>query len=69
MFNHIVYISNQILLAVKKDGVTWETMERAGKLLWRLFNVIQAYNAKQRDVTLQSILDIVWEFKSIFGGI
>lgn len=68
MFNHIVYVSNQILLMTKREGISLVTMEKAGKLLFRLFNVVQAYNAKRRDVTLQGILDVVWEFHSTFTG-
>lgn len=68
MFNHIVYVSNRILLLLKKDGLDKETLERAGKYIWRLLRVVQAYNHKKRDVTIKEILDIVEEFKVIFVG-
>lgn len=68
MFNHIVYVSNQILMLAKKDGITKESLERMGKYLWRLFNVVMAYNSKRRDVTLNEIVSIVTDFKSVFTG-
>lgn len=68
MFNHIVYISNRILMLAKKQGINEESLEEIGKYLWRLFNVIQAYNSKRRDITIKEIADIVLEFKSVFSG-
>jgi len=68
MFNHISYVSNQILLMMKREGVTGDVLEKSGKLLWRLFNVMLAYNAKRRDVTLEAIANIVLEFRSVFNG-
>lgn len=68
MFNHIVFVSNRILLLAKQDGVTSNSLETMGKYLWRLFNVVQAYNHKRRDVTLEEIVDIVLDFKNVFTG-
>lgn len=67
MFNHVVYVSNQILMLVKKQGINKESLVDAGKYLWRLFNILQAYNAKRRDITLNEIVGIVSEFRSVFG--
>jgi hypothetical protein len=68
MFNHIVYVSNQVLMLAKKQGITKESLVGMGKYLWRLFNVVQAYNAKRPDVTLSEIVGIVNEFRSVFGA-
>jgi hypothetical protein len=68
MFNHVVYVSNQSMMLLKKQGANWTTAEKIGKLFWRLFNVIQAYNSKRRSLTLGEILRIVSEFEAIFGG-
>lgn len=67
MFNHVVYVSNRIFMLAKKQGINKESLVDAGKYLWRLFNVLQAYNAKRRDVTLNEIVGIVSEFRSVFG--
>lgn len=67
MFNHIVYVSNRILMLAKTQGINRESLEVMGKYLWRLFNVVQAYNAKKRDVTLGEIVDIVNEFRGVFS--
>lgn len=68
MFNHVVYVANRILMSAKTSGLSGETLEQAGKLLWRLFNVMQAYNAKRRDVTLDSIVQVVSDFHKVFTG-
>ncbi len=67
MFQHVVYVSNRVLMILKQDGIGWDSATEAGKYIWRLFRVMQAYNHKKRDVTLGEIMDIVKEFKSIFG--
>lgn len=68
MFNHITYVSNRIFMMAKKDGVDKESLTQMGKYLWRLFNVLQAYNAKKREPSLSQITNIVLEFKSVFTG-
>ena len=68
MFNHVTFVANRILIMLRDDGVTKETRETAGKYLWRLFRVFQAYNHKRRDVTFSEIIDTVTEFKSVFTG-
>ena len=68
MFNHISYVSNRIFMIAKKEGVNKDTLTKMGKYLWRLFRVMQAYNHKKRDASLQDALNIVLEFKSVFGG-
>jgi hypothetical protein len=68
LFQHIAYVSNQILLKVKTEGLTSETKVFAGKLLWRLFNVVQAYNAKRREASLEDLLQIVGDFRKVFVG-
>lgn len=68
MFNHVTFVTNRILMLAKKDGVNKETLEDMGKYLWRLFNVMLAYNNKQKDVTLDSVISIVSEFRAVFAG-
>jgi len=68
MFNHVSYVANRCLMELKKEGASKETLVECGKHLWRLFNVIQAYNSKKRDVTLNELLSIVTDFKSVFVG-
>lgn len=68
MFQHVTYVANRSLMILKKDGVGWDSSSRIGKYLWRLVRVTQAYNHKNRDVTLDEIVNIVTEFKSVFTG-
>lgn len=68
MFNHVIYVTNQVLLLAKREGVGKESLTRMGKYIWRLIRVIQAYNAKRRDVTLEEIVGIVTDFKAVFVG-
>lgn len=68
MFNHVTYITNRILIIAKKDGISKDTLTQMGKYLWRLLRVTQAYNHKKRDVSLNEILNIALEFKSVFTG-
>lgn len=68
MFNHISYVTNRILMLLKKEGIGKANLVKMGKYLWRLLRVTQAYNHKRRDVTLQEIVNIVLDFKSVFGG-
>lgn len=42
----MVFVFNQVLQRVRKSGWSPETAEKAGKLLWRLYNVYLAYKAK-----------------------
>lgn len=68
MFNHVAYVSNRVFMIAKKEGVHRDTLVEMGKYLWRLFNVVQAYNSKKRDSSLQDALNVVLDFKSVFGG-
>ncbi len=67
-FQHVTYVANKSLAILKNEGLSWESSEKIGKYLWRLVRVMQAYNAKNREVTLDNILDVVLEFKSVFTG-
>jgi hypothetical protein len=67
MFNHVIYVSNRILMLSKKEGISKETGIKMGKYLWRLFRVFQAYSEKKREVTLDRIVGVVKEFKVAFG--
>lgn len=68
MYQHVKYVSNQVLLQVKRHGFEKEAMVKCGKLLWRLFVVFQAYNAKKRDLTLKEVVNIVQQFRKIVTG-
>lgn len=68
MFNHITYVSNRILMLAKTEGVSSDTLTVMGKYVWRLFRVMQAYNEKKREPSLEQLADIVLEFKSVFTG-
>jgi len=68
LFNHIVYVSNQSLMIAKKEGIDNESLEKIGKMLWRLFMVVQAYNAKRRNASLEEVIRIVGDFRSVFSG-
>jgi len=68
MFNHVSLVANRCLFILKKEGTDKESLVSCGKYLWRLFMVAQAYNHKKRDVTLNEVINIVKEFKAVFGG-
>lgn len=68
LFNHIVYVSNQSLMIAKKEGIDNESLEKIGKMLWRLFMVVQAYNAKRRNASLEEVTRIIGDFRSVFSG-
>jgi hypothetical protein len=68
MFQHVTYVANRSLAILRDEGISWESSEKISKYMWRLFRVTQAYNAKNRDVTLDEIISIVTEFKSVFTG-
>jgi hypothetical protein len=55
-------------MILKNDGANKESLVACGKYLWRLFRVAQAYNHKKRDITLSEIVNIVQEFKVVFGA-
>lgn len=68
LFNHVSYVANRCLMILKKEGASKDTLVRCGKYLWRLFNVTQTYSHKRRDVTLSELVNIVEDFKSVFGA-
>jgi len=68
LYQHIKYVTNQSLVMLKERGANKAVMIEIGKLGWRLFRVIQAYNAKQKNLTLNGVLAIVKQFKAIVSG-
>ena len=68
MYQHVKYVTNQVLLQIKRHGFEKEAMVKCGKLLWRLFRVFQAYSSKQRDLTLKEVVNIVKQFRKIVAG-
>lgn len=69
LFNHITYVTNQCLMLAKKEGVDGDSLTKMGKMLWRLYNVVRAYNAKRQAVSLEQVLNIIEEFKGVFSGV
>jgi hypothetical protein len=45
---HLKFVFNQILQRIRETGYSAETAEKAGKMLWRLYNVYMAFRAKGR---------------------
>lgn len=68
LFNHITYVSNQCFIMMKKEGVKKDSLVKMGKLLWRLGNVLSAYNAKKREPSIEQALSIISDMKAIFTG-
>lgn len=68
MFQHVTYVSNRSFAILRNEGLSKESSEKIGKYLWRLFRVTQAYNHKNRDITLEEILNIITDFESVFTG-
>jgi len=68
LFNHITYVSNQSLLLLKREGADKDTFVKIGKLTLRLALVLQAYNAKKREPSIEQALDIIADMRSIFTG-
>jgi hypothetical protein len=68
LFNHIVYVENQTLLMLKREGLDRETLVKIGKLHWRLANVLAAYNAKKREPSIEQAVAILTDMKAIFTG-
>jgi hypothetical protein len=68
MFNHISYVANRCIIIAAREGIGTEELTRMGKYLWRLFNVLQAYNKKKESMSLRNVIGVVEEFKAVFGG-
>lgn len=66
LFNHISFVVNRSLILLRDDGLTEQTKIQIGKYLWRLIRVLQAYNHKRQEVTLQEVLNIASKFKEVF---
>ena len=67
LFNHISYVVSKSLLIIKNEGVDKATLVTIGKLLFRLYNVIGAYNAKRRKLTLDELIALIGDFRNAFG--
>lgn len=64
---HMKFVFNQALQRLRETGYSKETAEKVGKLIWRLFNVYQAYVEKGKKYTagewVKKILGIAEEMK------
>jgi hypothetical protein len=49
---HLTFVFNQALQAVRKQGLSQAALEKIGKLVFRLFLVFEAYKKKKRRYTL-----------------
>lgn len=64
---HLVFVLNQVLQNLRKDGVSGKSLEATGKLLLRLWNVFQAYKAKKTRYTPGQWLEKLLEIGKGFG--
>jgi hypothetical protein len=49
---HLVYVFNQVLQNIRREGMTQKALEKVGKLLFRLYWVFQQYKKKKKRYTL-----------------
>ncbi len=54
---HLVFVFNQVTQHLRKTGWSKMTLERVGKLLFRLYQVFRAYKAKKIRYTLPQWLE------------
>jgi hypothetical protein len=54
---HLVFVFNQVLQNLRKGGLSGAALEATGKMLFRLWQVFQAYKAKKKTYTLAEWLD------------
>jgi hypothetical protein len=68
---HLVFVFNQVLQNLRKTGLTAQTLETVGKLLFRLYNVFQAYKSKKTKYTLsewvEKLVTLGKEFNNAFA--
>ena len=48
---HLKFVFNQAIQRLRETGYSKETAEKVGKLIWRLYNVYQAYVTKGQTYT------------------
>lgn len=48
---HLTFVFNQVLQNLRKTGWSQKTLEEVGKLLFRLYQVFQAYKIKKKTYT------------------
>ena len=58
---HLVFVFNQCLNNLRKDGLSNKSLEATGKLLLRLWSVFQAYKAKKTRYTMAEWLEKLFE--------
>jgi hypothetical protein len=54
---HLAFVFNQALQNLRKTGWTKETLENVGRLLFRLYQVFQAYKTKKKAYTPKEWVD------------
>lgn len=69
---HLAFVFNQVLQNLRKTGWTKETLENVGRLLFRLYQVFQAYKTKKKAYTpaewLDRLLTLGRDFDDAFGS-
>jgi hypothetical protein len=69
---HLVFVFNQCIQNLRKTGWTGQTLEKVGKLLFRLWQVFQAYKEKKTRYTmsewLEKLIGLGKELNGAFHG-
>lgn len=69
---HLVFVVNQVLQNLRKGGLSKASLEATGKLLFRLWQVFEAYKAKKKRYTaaewLEKLINLGKDFENGIGG-
>lgn len=70
---HLVFVFNQVIQALRKTGWSQRTLEEIGKLCLRLYQVFRAYKAKKTTYTakewLEKLIGLGKEMGNLVGAI
>lgn len=66
---HLGFVFNQCAQALRKTGLSQQTLEEIGKLLLRLYKVYQAYKAKKTTYTAKEWLEKILELGKEMGAL
>lgn len=68
---HLTFVFNQILQIVRKEGISKAALEKAGKMLFRLYLVYKAYRRKKKKLTtgewIKQLDKIARELQDVIG--
>lgn len=69
---HLTFVFNQCIQALRKTGWSQRTLEEIGKLLLRLYRVFQAYKSKKTTYTpkewLEKLIGLGKEMGNLAGA-